>query len=182
MLTIIPIIRVTANPFTVVEPSSYKTTAAISVVICASRTVTSACLKPWSTATRIDLPNPISSLILEKIITLASTAIPISRTIPAIPGSVRTAPIADMIHSTRITYRHSAISAKSPSTLYIRIIRIKTSNSPIPPATMLLSSALAPIEAVRTEDSTSVSDTGSAPPRIRAAVSCASVLEYPPFC
>ena len=37
----------------------------------------------------------LSSLILSKIRTLASTAIPMVRTIPAIPGRVKVAPIKD---------------------------------------------------------------------------------------
>ena len=46
MLITIPIISVNANPFTEVEPISYSTTDAISVVICASSTVVNACRKP----------------------------------------------------------------------------------------------------------------------------------------
>ena len=47
--------------------------------------------KPESTAAITDLPFLISSLIRSKINTFASTAIPIVRTIPAIPGKVNVA-------------------------------------------------------------------------------------------
>ncbi len=82
------IISVYANPFTVPEPSIISTTAAIKVVIFPSRIADSAFWNPACTALRTDLPAAISSRIRAKITTFASTAIPIPRIIPAIPGSV----------------------------------------------------------------------------------------------
>ena len=55
-----------------------------------------------------------------------------------------------------------------------------TSARPIAPATILLSSAFSPMDADCTEDSTSVRDTGSAPPLMRAASSVAFSLDMPP--
>ena len=96
----VPIISVSANPLTDVVPNRYRTNAATSVVVCASTTVDRAARYPISTATLTDLPLPISSLIRVKMITLESTAIPMDRMIPAIPGSVSTDPIPTMIQST----------------------------------------------------------------------------------
>ena len=59
------------------------------VVTLESRIAVNARLKPESIAARSVLPTASSSLILSKIITFASTAIPIERTIPAMPGSER---------------------------------------------------------------------------------------------
>ena len=50
--------------------------------------VESARLKPASIATRIDLPEKTSSLKRSKIRMLASTATPIDKIIPAMPGNV----------------------------------------------------------------------------------------------
>ena len=70
----------------------YRTKAVRPVVIFASRIDDNALLKP----SLMDCFNPFSflssSLTLSKIKTLASTEIPIVRTIPAIPGRVNTAP------------------------------------------------------------------------------------------
>ncbi len=115
MLMTIPIIRVRAKPLTEVVPTSYSTTAAIRVVICASSTVVSAFLKPALTATRMDLPAMISSLMRAKMMTLASTAIPMDRIRAAMPGSVSTTPMPTIDHRNRTTYSMSAISATRPS-------------------------------------------------------------------
>ena len=115
ILITIPIIKVSAKPLTEVVPISYSTTAAIKVVICASSTVVKAFLKPASTATRIVLPAQISSLILAKMMTFASTAIPIDRINAAMPGKVITTPSPTMDHMNMMTYSSSAMSAISPS-------------------------------------------------------------------
>ena len=90
ILSMVPIMSVSAKPLTSPYPNSYRATPAISVVTCESITVVSARRYPWAVATRIVLPFLTSSLILEKMITFASTAIPIVRIIPAIPGRVST--------------------------------------------------------------------------------------------
>ena len=84
----IEIISVYANPFTVPEPSTISTRAAINVVTCPSRIADNAFLYPSLIAVITVFPAAISSLIRAKIITFASTAIPIPRIIPAIPGRV----------------------------------------------------------------------------------------------
>ena len=133
-----------------------------------------------STAALIDLPFDISSLILVNIITFESTAIPIERIIPAIPGRVRTAPSAAIAANTTRTYSDSARSAMSPSNPYATSIIRKTIARPMIPALTDLTRALAPMVAVSTEELTSVRDAGSAPPLIRDDVCEASSFEKPP--
>ena len=88
-------LKVIANPLIGPEPILASTNAAINVVIFASIIVINALLYPDLTAETAFLPNPISSLILSKIITFESIAIPIVSINPAIPGSVRVAPRID---------------------------------------------------------------------------------------
>ena len=73
----------------------------------------------------------ISSEILAKINTFASTAIPTVRTIPAIPGSVRVPPTTDMIDTTKIKLHIRAMLAERPNNLYLISIKIKTKIKPI---------------------------------------------------
>ena len=70
-----------------------------------------ACLNPSTTAWSVLLPLANSSLERSKISTLASTAIPIVSTIPAIPGKVSTAPILDNTPKIRRIFTNKAISA-----------------------------------------------------------------------
>ena len=84
----IPIIKVCAKPLTVPEPFNTSTTAAIRVVTLPSTMAEVALLKPILIAELTVLPVPSSSLIRAKMMTLASTAIPMDKMIPAIPGSV----------------------------------------------------------------------------------------------
>ena len=88
---IIPIPSVTENPRTGPEPKTYSNIDAMSVVKFASIMVAIAREYPAIIASLIALPLRNSSLILSKIRTLESTAIPIVKTIPAIPGKVRVA-------------------------------------------------------------------------------------------
>ena len=88
MESTIPIIRVYANPLTVPEPSAISTNAAMIVVMLPSRMADIAFLKPIFIEELTVLPVAISSRIRAKIMTFASTAIPILKMIPAIPGSV----------------------------------------------------------------------------------------------
>jgi hypothetical protein len=87
----IPIDKVTANPLTGPVPKKNKTNEAIRVVILASRIVPKDLEYPDSTAAKGLLPLKYSSLIRSKIITFESTAIPIVKTMPAIPGNVKVA-------------------------------------------------------------------------------------------
>ena len=59
----------------------------------ASKIVESALSNPFFTASRALVVLFFSSLILSKTKTLASTAIPMVKTIPAMPGKVNVAPI-----------------------------------------------------------------------------------------
>ena len=88
MDTTIPSASVWANPFTVPLPRSHSTPAAISVVIFPSTIADIAFWNPDFREACTLFPAVSSSFTRAKMITLASTAIPIPRMIPAIPGSV----------------------------------------------------------------------------------------------
>ncbi|MNN41131.1 hypothetical protein D3C81_1552310 [compost metagenome] len=60
------------------------------------------------------MPLASSSRIREKISTLASTAIPMVRTIPAIPGRVRVAPSSDISASSMTMLPARAMVAIRP--------------------------------------------------------------------
>ena len=113
---IIPIDKVTENPFIGPEPKTNKSNAAIKVVILASRIVDKAFSKPFlmDSITLLFLKN--SSLILSNIKTLASTAIPIVKTMPAIPGNVNVAPIVPNKEINKNTFAIKDIFAKIPKT------------------------------------------------------------------
>ena len=88
METMIPIAKVLANPLIVPLPRQKRTAAAISVVTLPSMIAERALLYPLLMAVLTFLPAVISSRIRAKIITFASTAIPMESRIPAMPGSV----------------------------------------------------------------------------------------------
>ena len=110
-----PMDNVIANPLIGPVPIAYRTSAAIRVVIFASMIVVKALPKPSLIAICGALPDLSSSLILEKIRTLASTAMPTVKTIPAIPGKVNVAPKSDIIPVIRIILAASAIFAAKPN-------------------------------------------------------------------
>ena len=85
----VPIVKVTANPFTGPVPNVNKIVVIIRVVMFESNIATNPLLNPTPILLMILFPNLNSSFILSKIITLASTAIPAERISPAIPGKVR---------------------------------------------------------------------------------------------
>ena len=87
--TIMPIKRVTAKPLTGPVARAYSTRPIRNVVTFASVITDNAFEKPSSSAKSPLFPDLYSSFILSKIITFASTAIPIERIKPAIPGSVK---------------------------------------------------------------------------------------------
>ena len=113
---IIPSIRVMENPLIVPLPIKYSTRPAISVVMLPSRIADNALLKPLLMAFSTFLPAASSSLILAKIITFASTAIPTVRMIPAIPGKVSVTSKAYINITRSSVYRHSASDAAKPAT------------------------------------------------------------------
>jgi len=86
-----PMANVTANPRMGPAPSWNKIIAANNVVMLASRMVPNARLYPRSIDVTEFLPAEISSRIRSKIKTLASTAMPTVKTIPAMPGNVSVA-------------------------------------------------------------------------------------------
>ena len=113
----IPISKVVAKPLIGPVPNIYNTNAVKPVVIFASCMEERALLKP----SLIDCFRPFSfynsSLTLSKIRTFASTDIPIVRTIPAIPGRVRTAPNPARIPNINTMFNINAISANIPDCL-----------------------------------------------------------------
>ena len=88
MERIIPSARVAAKPLMVPLPRTPRTAAAIRVVTFPSTIAEVAFLNPISIADLTVFPFASSSRIRAKMITLASTAIPMDRMIPAIPGRV----------------------------------------------------------------------------------------------
>ena len=89
-------------------PRKNKTREAIKVVTLASRIVPKDFEYPDSTADIGFFSLLISSLILSNIITLASTAMPMVNTIPAIPGSVSVAWSNDRIPTMKIIFKINA--------------------------------------------------------------------------
>ena len=85
--------KVIEKPLIGPEPNTNNNSDAIKVVILASKMVDKALSNPFFIDSYIFLFFTFSSFILSKISTLASTAIPIVKTMPAIPGNVRVAPI-----------------------------------------------------------------------------------------
>ena len=85
--------KVIEKPLIGPEPNTKSSNAAINVVIFASRIVEIALSNPFFTANIGLLDFVSSSFILSKTTTFASPAIPIVKTIPAIPGNVKVDPI-----------------------------------------------------------------------------------------
>ena len=97
----IPINKVVAKPLIGPVPKINSIKAVSPVVILASKIDESALLKPSETASFIPFPLVSSSRMRSKISTLASTEIPIVKTIPAIPGRVSTAPIRQVFQKSK---------------------------------------------------------------------------------
>ena len=93
-------INIVANPLTLLSPKINKIRATTKVVKLPSRIEAKEFLLPFLTALFNLLPFFNSSLILEKLITLESTAIPIPINTAAIPGKVRTPPTSQNIANT----------------------------------------------------------------------------------
>ena len=81
----------------------------------ASKIEERALLNPSLMASFCDFPLYNSSRIRSKIRTFASTDIPIVNTIPAIPGSVNTAPRPARIPKINKMFTTNATSAKAPA-------------------------------------------------------------------
>ena len=111
----IPINKVVAKPLMGPEPNIKSMIAVKPVVMFASNIEESALLKPSAIACALPLPLSSSSLIRSKISTLASTDIPMVKTIPAIPGNVSTAPKLVSTPKINTMLKINAISAAIPA-------------------------------------------------------------------
>ena len=124
------------------------------------------------------LPAAISSLILANVITFASTAIPIERMIPAIPGSVSVSPNASENRFKRtitITmYNARASDAHKPGIRNTAIINTTTIAKPIIPALILVEIASEPSCAPTTFDLNS-SRASLSPPILMVDASCSAL-------
>ena len=100
-------------------------------------------------------PAAISSLIRANTMTFASTAIPIPRIIPAIPGSVRVISNQYTNAITSDVYIPSPTDAANPEIPYITIMKSITSARPIPAAFIDDERAAPPSWAPSTFDSNS---------------------------
>ena len=110
-----PMASVTANPRTGPDPNWNRITAAINVVTLASMIVRSACRKPISTAETGVRPLRVSSRMRSNTSTLASTAMPIVSTMPAMPGNVRVACKAESAATINAMFTESATVAATPN-------------------------------------------------------------------
>ena len=108
---------VVAKPLTALDPKNMSTRAAIIVVILASRMVQKAFANPAVTAFFGGVSARSSSLILSKMITLASTAIPTERIRPAMPVRVRVEPKPPRVATIISRFTISAKSAIRPQKL-----------------------------------------------------------------
>ena len=125
-----PTDRVTANPLMGPEPNTNNIIDAIRVVIFASSIVTIDFLKPKSKACILEFSFLVSSLIRSNIRTLASTAIPTVKIMPAIPGKVNVASNKVKIPISINKLEISEIFAIIPKYLYFKIIKIITKIKP----------------------------------------------------
>ena len=107
--------KVTAKPLIGPVPIANKINATIKVVSCASKILVNARLKPATIADFGLAPLASSSRMRSNISTLASTAIPMVNTIPAIPGKVSAEPINDMMAKIIIKLKINAILAIKPN-------------------------------------------------------------------
>ena len=110
-----PIARLTANPFTGPLPKYIRITAQSSVVKLPSSTAEKAFSYPRLTALANVLPAFSSSRMRSKTSTLASTAMPRVRMIPAMPGMVIVAPNAAIAPRMSTTLTASAATAITPA-------------------------------------------------------------------
>ena len=109
-----PMVSVTAKPRTAPDPSQNRTRVEISVVMLESMMVVIARLYPASMAATGDLPECISSRMRSLMSTLASTAMPMVSTMPAMPGRVRVEPISDSTPKMMAMLIRSAMLANTP--------------------------------------------------------------------
>ena len=126
----------------------------------------SAFLNPESMADFTSFPMPISSRIRAKMMTFASTAIPMERIIPAIPGRESVISYKERMVIIKREYTPKAKDAARPGIRYITIIKIITMISPTMAALKDVESASLPRVAPTTRDSNSFNVTFNPPIRI----------------
>ena len=110
-----PMISVTAKPLTGPVPNWKRKIAEMTTVMCVSMIVANAFEKPFSIAVFGARPPRSSSRMRSKMSTFESTAMPIVRMKPAIPGSVSVALKSDMAPRSRIAFRIRASTAFHPA-------------------------------------------------------------------
>ena len=119
--------------------------------------------------------------IREKIMTLASTAMPIDKMMPAMSGMVSTACIAHRAPKSKNAYTPNAISAKNPASRYQKIIASAISTIATAAARFEATMAWCPNVALTVVSLNTLSLTGSAPDCSSKAVCCACLrLANPP--
>ena len=180
METTIPRASVWAKPRTVPEPRKPRTAAAIRVVTLPSMMADRAFWKPIFMAAFTVFPEAISSRIRAKMITFASTAMPMDRIMPATPGRVRVMSKPYRRSTMSSTYSPRARALARPGTQYTAIMKIMTIAMPIAPASRLFSIASLPSCAPTTLERSSSSSRLSPPMRMVEARFCASSKEAMP--
>ena len=130
ILTTTPTPKLIAKPLTGPEPNTVKIPAVMITDTLASVIVERARLKPASMATRMDLPEKTSTLKRSKIRMFASTATPIDKIIPAMPGKVIVAlkPLPNT-RSNNITYTSNNIITLSESIENYNYIEFECDNN-----------------------------------------------------
>jgi hypothetical protein len=114
--TATPTLRVTPNPRTGPDANQNSRPAASRVVALESAMALHARVNPRMTAVRSFPEAACSSLIRSKTSTLASTAMPMARMNPAMPGRVRVAPTPSSTAYERSPYARRATAARAPRT------------------------------------------------------------------
>ena len=107
-------LSVTAKPLTAPVPTYIRIKDVSKVVMLESNTAEKARSYPISTAVRSLWPFSSSSRMRSKTSTLASTAMPMVRMIPAMPGKVSVQLNAAIAPIINITLSHSAVTAIKP--------------------------------------------------------------------
>src|SRR5690606_1607870 len=105
----------TANPRTGPEPKANRIAMAMSVVRFESRIVENARVRPASRDATPALPSLYSSRLRSLISTCASTAMPMVRRMPAMPGNDSVACMLDRMPRMSTRLRETAITAKMPN-------------------------------------------------------------------
>lgn len=137
--------------------------------------VPQASVNPASAASLVERPALTSSRILSKINTFASTAIPMVRIIPAMPGRVKVAPIKLNAPSIRNRLVKTVTVVNTPNRPYAATINKTTAIRPIMEATMPSRIESEPKPAPTVLSSRTSNGAGKAPERSSKARSLADL-------